>query len=90
MGAMADVSRAQRKLFMHSAHPTIGVSNGFVVSRAWPAKPDPLPAQGLRVLKACSSRDLEHVAIVPTTSTAFHGNAISPEMLLWQRFSIPQ
>ena len=90
MGPMADVSRAQRKLFMHPAHPTVGVSNGFVVSRAWPAKPDPLPAQGLRVLKAGSSRDLEHVAIVPTTSTAFHGNAISPEMLLWQRFSIPR
>ena len=86
---MADVSRAQRKLFMHSAHPTVGLSNGFVVSRAWPIKPDPLSAQGLHV-KACSSKDLEHVAIVPTTSTAFHGNAISPEMLLWQRFSIPR
>ena len=50
---MTDVPRVRRKLFMHPAHPTIGVSNCLAVSRAWRARPDSWPAsvgeQPLRV-----------------------------------------
>ena len=38
--------------------------------------------QGQRSLTACSSKDLEHVLIVPTTSAAFHGHAVFLGMLL--------
>jgi len=41
-------------------------------------------AQGQRVLTACSSKDLEHVVVVPTASAAFHGHAVFLGMLLQQ------
>ncbi len=41
-------------------------------------------AQGQRVLTLCSSKDLEHVFIVPTTIAAFHGHAVFLGVLLQQ------
>ena len=41
--------------------------------------------QGQLVLTLCSSKDLEHVFIVPTARAAFHGHAVLVGMLLQQR-----
>ena len=41
-------------------------------------------SQGQRVLTLCSSKDLEHVFVVPTTIAAFHGHAVFVGVLLQQ------
>ena len=41
--------------------------------------------QGGLVLTRCSSKDFEHVFIIPTTGAAFHGHAVFVRMLLQQR-----
>jgi len=50
---MTDGPRVRRMLFMHPAHPMIGVSNCLAASRAWRPRPDSWPAsvgeQPLRV-----------------------------------------
>jgi hypothetical protein len=47
-------------------------------------QPGELGTQGQRVLTCCSCKDLEHVFIVPTASSAFHGHAVLVGTLLQQ------